>query len=102
MPGAELLGYVSGKRLAAGEAGRGLRQGGAGGVEAAQGQDVDFAEQVSHGTRRQLLFQLFVGLPGGVSAGAMLESIGPLVVGCAVAAVGEGREIGRASCRERV
>src|ERR1039458_6338334 len=74
------------------EAGWALGHGGAGAIESAQRQDVDFAEQVGHGTRRELLLQLVVGLPGGVSAGAMFQAIGPLVVGGAVAAVGEGAE----------
>ncbi len=40
-----------------------------------------------------MLLQLIVGLLGGVSAGAAVQSIGPLVVGGAVAAFGEVTEI---------
>src|ERR1019366_10643021 len=102
VPGAEFLVHLLGESLAAREAGWALGHGGAGAIESAQRQDVDFAKQVGHGTRRELLLQLVVGLPGGVSAGAMFQPIGPLVVGGAVAAVGEGAETRGLGVRTRV
>src|SRR5689334_20405114 len=93
VPGAELLIHVTEECLAARQAGRALGHGGAGAVKAAQRQNIDFAQQIGHGTGSELFSQLVIALPGGVSAAAMLESIGPLVVRRAVASVGKGAEI---------
>src|SRR5664280_702120 len=55
VPGAEFLIDVFGESLAARQARGALGHGGAGGIEAAQGQDVDFAQQIGDGPLRQLL-----------------------------------------------
>src|SRR5215831_11175886 len=93
MPGAEFLIYVSEESLAARQSRRALRHGGAGSVKAAKRQDVDLTHQVGDRTGDELLSQLLVALFGGVSAGAALESVRPLVVGRAVASVSKGAEV---------
>src|ERR1700687_3587063 len=56
VPGAELLIYVFGERLAAGEAGGALGHGGAGAIEAGQRQEVGFAREGGQGRGAPALF----------------------------------------------
>ena len=64
---ADFLVHEFGEGFATAEAGGALGHRGAGTVEAAEREDVDFAEQVSHGTRGKLLLQLVVGNFGCVA-----------------------------------
>src|ERR1035441_1575484 len=91
--GGELLLDVLGEGLAPGAARGTLRHGWARAVETSQRQDIDFAQQVGSGARCQLLLQLIVALLGGVT-GPALQSVRPVVVGSAVAAVAENPESG--------
>ena len=65
--------------LAAGQARGALGHGGAGGIEAAQRKDVDFAQQIGGGAGGELFLQFLGGLLGSV-AGNVLHAVGPAVI----------------------
>src|ERR1035438_4344347 len=69
--------------LAAGQSCGALSHGRARGIEAAQRENVDFAEQKRGGARGELFLQFVSGLPGSI-AGDVLHAVGPAVIGGAV------------------
>src|SRR5439155_530591 len=93
VPGPEVLVDIFGVGLAARQTRGTLGHRGARGVETTERQDIQLAHKVDGGSRDELLLELVVGYFGRI-AGALLQTVGPLVKGRAVAVVAEGAEAG--------
>src|SRR5436190_12394367 len=70
-----------------------LRHRGTRRIEPAERQNIDLSEEIYRRTPDELLLENVLGHPQRISTGAVLQSIRPPVVGCAVASIAEWTEI---------
>src|SRR5262249_9724612 len=83
------------ERLPASEPVWALRIGRAGRVETGQWGRIELAQQIDDRATGQLFAQLFIVEPRGI-AGALIEAIGPAIIGRAIGAIAKRPELGLA------